>query len=223
MDGIHDCGGMHGFGPVDREQNEPFFHADWERRVFGLTMAMPFVTLTGDDMFRREIESMSPEYYLRSSYYEKWLVGCVSLALEFGLTTDKELDGGVIAAIPATLKDNPPAVAEEVWDNIHGGASQAMPEATVAQTFTVGDQVRTLAHASGTHTRLPRYARDKIGQIESAWGTFIYADANAAAYKAIPVWLYTVVFDAADLWGSEAKPGDTVTLDLFEPYLTLVT
>jgi hypothetical protein len=42
MNGIHDLGGMQGFGPVVREKNEPVFHADWERHVFAmlnLTMA----------------------------------------------------------------------------------------------------------------------------------------------------------------------------------------
>ena len=30
MDGVHDMGGMDGFGKVEVEQNEPVFHAPWE-------------------------------------------------------------------------------------------------------------------------------------------------------------------------------------------------
>ena len=219
MDGIHDFGGMHGFGRVVPEPNEPFFHADWERRIFAMTTVMGFVTLTGDDQFRREIERISPKQYLNSSYYEKWLESTISIAKEFGLTTEEELAGGPVAPIPDNLSGNPPAVAEEVWDNIHAGASQSMPESDVPQGFQIGDRVRTLAQMGTGHTRLPRYARDKIGTIEGAWGTFIYADANAAEYKHQPVHLYTVVFDAQDLWGDEAVNGDSVVLDLFEPYL----
>jgi nitrile hydratase subunit beta len=222
MDGIHDCGGMHGFDQVERETDEPFFHSDWERRAFALTMAMPFISLTGDDQFRREIERMSPTHYLDSSYYEKWLEATISLAKEHGLTTDDELTGGAVAPIPEKFKDNPPAVAEEVWDNIHFGASQALPDADVPQKYSVGDRVQTVANLGSGHTRLPRYARGKTGTIESAYGTFIYADSNAATYDPSPVHLYTVVFDATELWGEEGAAGDSVTLDMFEPYLMRV-
>ncbi len=219
MDGIHDVGGMHGFGKVEREENEPFFHADWERRVFAITMAMPFITLTGDDQFRRQIERMDPAHYLHSSYYEKWLESTISIAKEFGLTTEEELSGGAVAPIPEKLKGNPPAIASEVWDSIHGGASQAMADSGVPQRFQPGDRVRTLAQMGFGHTRLPRYARGKTGAIEGAWGAFIYADAHAAEYRTDPVHLYSVAFDARDLWGNEAADGDSVVLDLFEPYL----
>ena len=219
MDGIHDFGGMHGFGKVEMEDNEPYFHADWERRIFAITMVMGFVTLTGDDQFRREIERMDPAHYLRSHYYEKWLDSTLSVAKEFGLTTEEELAGGAVAPIPEALQDNPPAIAREVWDDIHAGASQAMPDSGVTQRFRFGERVRTVAHRGDGHTRLPRYARGKIGTIEGAWGTFIYADANAAEYRTDPVHLYSVAFDARDLWGDEAARGDSVVLDLFEPYL----
>src|ERR1700710_1421935 len=40
MDGAQDMGGVEGFGPVKIEPNEPLFHESWERRVFGMTLAM---------------------------------------------------------------------------------------------------------------------------------------------------------------------------------------
>ncbi len=91
MDGIHDVGGVHGFGKVAQEENEPFFHADWERRIFAITMVMPFVTLTGDDQFRREIERMGAAHYLESSYYEHWLAAIETLLTENGSITREEL------------------------------------------------------------------------------------------------------------------------------------
>ena len=36
MNGVHDMGGMHGFGPVDIERDEPVFHQRWE----GIVRAM---------------------------------------------------------------------------------------------------------------------------------------------------------------------------------------
>ena len=36
MNGIHDCGGRDGFGPIDIDPEQPIFHADWERRMFGM-------------------------------------------------------------------------------------------------------------------------------------------------------------------------------------------
>ena len=40
MNGIHDMGGMHGFGPVIPERDEPYFHEPWEARMFGIDQAM---------------------------------------------------------------------------------------------------------------------------------------------------------------------------------------
>jgi hypothetical protein len=42
MNSAHDLGGMHGFGPINPEPEgeEPVFHAEWEKRVFGLTLAV---------------------------------------------------------------------------------------------------------------------------------------------------------------------------------------
>ena len=71
MNGIHDMGGMHGFGRIEREPNEPVFHEPWERRVFGLTVASG--SQRNIDEFRHAIERMAPVGYLGSSYYERWL------------------------------------------------------------------------------------------------------------------------------------------------------
>jgi len=37
VNGIHNMGGMHGFGRVEVEPGEPVFHARWESRVLGMT------------------------------------------------------------------------------------------------------------------------------------------------------------------------------------------
>ncbi len=73
MNGVHDLGGMHGFGPVEREENEPLFHAEWEARVFGLQGVVRARNYFNLDAFRHGIERMAPAEYLRSTYYERWL------------------------------------------------------------------------------------------------------------------------------------------------------
>ena len=219
MDGVHDFGGMHGFGKVEREENEPYFHAEWERRIFAITMVMPFITLNSDDQYRREIERIHPAHYLNSRYYVKWLESTISVAKEYGLTTEEELTGGPVAPIPEKLKGNPPAIAGEVWDNIHAGASQARPGSSVPQGFQVGKRVRTLAHMGFGHTRLPRYARGKAGVIDRDHGAHVFPDSNAHSRGEAPQHLYSVRIEARELWGEAAGGRGAVYLDLWDSYL----
>ncbi len=92
MNGIHDLGGMHGMGPVDPERNEPVFHEEWERRVFGLMIATFGGGHYNVDEFRHGIERMDPAHYLTTSYYEHWLHTVETLLIEKGTITRKELD-----------------------------------------------------------------------------------------------------------------------------------
>ncbi len=91
MNGAHDLGGMDGFGPVVPEPNEPVFHAEWERRVMAMTVAMGFTGNWNIDMLRRARERQDPADYLSRSYYEIWLHGLESLLAEKGLVTAEEL------------------------------------------------------------------------------------------------------------------------------------
>ena len=60
MNGIHDLGGMHGLGPVLREDNEPVFHEVWEGRAFALfASTFVFAGYTVDE-FRHAIEKSHP-------------------------------------------------------------------------------------------------------------------------------------------------------------------
>lgn len=92
MNGIHDLGGMHGMGAIVREENEPVFHEDWERRMLALSRAMMAGGHYKLDEFRHGIERMDPAHYLRSSYYEHWLDGVERLLLEKGVITREELE-----------------------------------------------------------------------------------------------------------------------------------
>lgn len=217
MDTIHDMGGMQGFGRVEVEPDEPVFHAEWERRVFALLSAAPYVARFSDDHFRPAIERIAPERYLSTSYYEKWLEALTALLAERGLLTMDELQGGPLAPLPAEVTAAM-LKASDVVTAIEEGASQARPDDSAVQRFSPGDTIRTKRHGHAGHTRLPRYARGKPGQIATAHGTFLVADCNAVGDRTREH-LYTVVFAARDLWGDEARAGDTVTLDLWDRYL----
>lgn len=92
MNGIHDLGGMHGLGPVLREDNEPVFHADWERRAFGLfASTFVFAGYTVDE-FRHAIEKIPPAHYLDSTYYEHWMFAFEETLIKRGFVTRDELD-----------------------------------------------------------------------------------------------------------------------------------
>ena len=87
MNGVHDLGGMDGFGPVMPEPDEPVFHHEWERRVCGMAMSMDSRAMTSVDEFRHAIERMDPAHYLASSYYEHWLCALETLLVEKGVIT----------------------------------------------------------------------------------------------------------------------------------------
>jgi len=217
MDGIHDLGGLQGFGPIRRETDEPVFHAPWEARVYALSCAAPYAVSFGDDQFRPAIEALDPVHYLRASYYEKWLEATVALLRDKGTLSDDELSGRVAPRpLPQAVQ---PLAAAAVPAAILAGASHARPAGPgVAARFKAGDRVRTRAHMRARHTRLPRYARGRNGVVESVQGVFLVADRNAEG-DATPETLYTVVFDSRELWGAEAPAGDQLSLDLWDSYL----
>jgi nitrile hydratase len=204
---IHDMGGMDGFGPIERERDEPVFHAEWERRMFALSFGIAVSVGTDDDHFRREVESIPPVDYLKASYYELWYRACHAML---------ERHGVLAPGKPQGLRA--PLTAAEVWPSIEGGASTRMPEDGIVARFKTGDAViaRNI-HPTG-HTRLPRYARGKRGVIHAVRGVFSFADSKARGDGPCPQHLYTVAFTAAELWGGNDH-GNTVYLDLWDNYL----
>jgi nitrile hydratase len=209
MNGIHDMGGMEGFGPVMPEKDEPVFHADWERRVFALSLAVPFAVSYGDDHARREIERMPALDYMRTHYYEKWLHALESLLRERGV-----LPGGAAARVETRL----PLAAAEVAEAIAAGATTRQPDEGLMARFLAGDGVTARnVHPAG-HTRLPRYVRGRPGVVVADRGVFSFPDSNAAGAGLQPQHVYTVAFDAHALWGDDTTAA-SVCVDLWEDYL----
>ena len=99
MNSAHDLGGMHGFGAInpEPENEEPVFHTDWEKRVFGLALAAGFLGKWNIDMSRYARERQHPIDYLRHTYYENWLAGLKKLLVEAQLVNSEELKTGQAA------------------------------------------------------------------------------------------------------------------------------
>jgi nitrile hydratase len=216
LNGAQDLGGMMGFGRIGFAPDEPWFHADWERRAFGLTLAMGYTRAWNLDMMRHARESLPPAEYLAASYYEIWLKGVERLAVEKGLVSTEELALGRALSEPTAVERV--ARAEQVPGILARGSRVDRPVERAAR-FAVGDRVVTRNMHPEGHTRLPRYARDKEGAIERVHGVHVFPDSNAHGEGENPQWLYTVRFSGRELWGEEADPALVVSIDAWESYL----
>jgi len=222
MDGVHDLGGMQGFGAVEREENEPIFHAPWEAAVLTMMRAVGGQGIVNIDEFRHAIERMNPGEYLRATYYEKWLDGITRLLVEKGVVSEKEMEArtAFFQARPdapaAAALDGPPPARR----SFNPGWVQDVMRATGARPrFAPGDPVVTRHIHPRGHTRLPRYARGKRGTVHLVHGVHVFPDTNAHGLGEQPRPLYSVRFDARELWGEDAQPNQSVHIDLWESYL----
>ena len=216
MNGVHDMGGMEGFGPVHHEKNEPVFHERWEARTYALNRAMRAWNKWNIDAGRYQIELIPPAEYLRMSYYEKWLTRLVELLVKHGFVTPEEIASG--KAAPDSPKATP-ALTVEMASRPPSRDIPSSQDPSVAARFKVGQRVRARnIHPTG-HTRLPRYARGKIGKITRDYGVFVFPDTNAHFLGEKRQHVYSVRFSSRELWGEKASPHDSVYVDMWDDYL----
>lgn len=216
MNGAQDLGGQMGFGPVNPEKDEPVFHGEWEKRALALTLAAGAMGHWSIDESRHARESLHPVDYLSSSYYEIWVKGLEVLLKRHGFVTEAEMAAGqALGGAPAPKRV---LKAADVLPTLARGGPTNRDKAG-APRFRIGDRVRTIViHPTG-HTRLPRYARGKAGTIEMLHGAHVLPDSSAHGKGEQPDWLYTVAFAAPELWGREADPRSSVSIDAWECYL----
>ncbi|MBI3434980.1 MAG: nitrile hydratase subunit beta [Proteobacteria bacterium] len=216
MNGVHDMGGMDGFGPVSPQADEPVFHAVWEGRVMAMMRAMGAAGAWNIDMSRYSRETLPPDVYLSSSYYRKWLLGMELLLLDRGFVDAGEIAAGHALRPAKQLRRGKftPADVERVMSRGKFGRAAPAPA-----RYRPGDRVRARNMHPPTHTRLPRYVRGHVGLVERVHGCHAFPDSLAVGGGDDPQWLYTVVFGGRDLWGDDADPTLTVSVDAFEPYL----
>jgi nitrile hydratase len=205
VDGIHDLGGMQGFGAVDHAPAEPVFHEPWEGRARALMDVVLGAVRPNGGEFRHAIERMAPGHYLTSSYYEHWLTAAATLAVEHGLFTREDLEARAGGPFPLSG----PVLAPPVTGQGAGPGESR---------FGIGDQVRVREWHTPGHTRCPRYIRGKTGVVVRLDGSYSLPDveAHSGARRHEPT--YSVRFDAAELW-HDGQPGVSVHADLWESYL----
>ena len=214
MNGAHDLDGMHGLGEIDRSCETHFPH-EWERQVFGLTLACGMLGKWNLDQSRFARENVDPEHYLQSSYYEHWLHGLECLLVEKGLILDQELASGRSEARTQLNSVS----AKNIQRMLSKGGPTQM-ETNSAPRFSVGDRVVVKNFNPKSHTRAPRYIRGQSGIVHDHYGAHVFPDDHAANGEKVAVHLYSVRFDAKDLWGSgDAEPNSAVFVDVFESYL----
>lgn len=223
MDGIHDLGGKHGFGKVEREVDEPVFHAPWEAKMFSIMLASGAAgAWRNSDRFRHNIERIDPVSYLNDGYYGRWLGGIETGLVEAGILSSTEVqeryltlggsDTDRVGARPVTNPDPLGPMPDAL------GSQRSVATAK----FSMGDEVLTSTDVKPGHTRLPAYARGKIGRVVACHGGWVYPDSNAHGLGEDPQNLYTVEFTGQTLWGADSE-AMSLCLDLFEPYLTAAT
>jgi nitrile hydratase len=219
MNGIHDMGGMHGFGPIEREENEPVFHHAWEGRVFAMQRATP-VPIPGGS--RNNIEHMDPIHYLTSSYYEKWLHARIKGCIDAGVLTSEEVE-----ARTAFYREHPDAPVPQREDSTQVQRAlvalrthrSPLRQVDIQPKFRLGEAVRARnLHPLG-HTRLPRYVRGKRGVVTRFYGFCDLQDTMPPGVEPPPQALYVVRFEAQELWGNAAEANSTLCLDMWESYL----
>ena len=216
MNGAQDLGGMMGFGAIAPEPDEPLFHHDWEKRALAVTLAAGACGMWTIDASRHARETLPPAEYLAKSYYDIWASGLEKLLLATGMVSKEELARGRALIAPRPIARR--LAATDVAAALARGTPCDRPAATPA-LYAPGDKVLTAVINPTTHTRLPRYARGKTGVIEAARGCFVFPDSNAHGAGEDPRWCYTVRFTGAELWGEDADPRLSVSIDAWEPYL----
>ena len=219
MDGVHDMGGMHGFGPVVVEGGDEVFHEAWEPRVFALYQLSNVRGLVGGPSGRAIRESMDPAHYLEASYYERWLWSAERRLEAKGTIAPGEVEvmmaRQAVSEAPPTAAD--PKLAAEAVAQLREG-SPAMGIAANPR-FAPGDRVRVRRMHPDGHTRCPRYVRGAVGIVERVQGTDQLPDKAAYGLPTEPEAVYAVAFASHDLWGESDESPWTVVLDLFDTYL----
>ena len=202
-----DLGGQDVRDPIIQEPEGEYFHAAWEPRVMAMVVAMGPTGMSNIDL-NRSVRETLPNYR-DLTYYEIWFAALEKLAVRHGIPSDRPPPPKLVLH------------ADDVMPRIMRGFPASRPS-TQAARFAIGDRVRTVTVQPDHHTRLPAYARGKTGVIEHVHGAHVFPDTHARGLGESPQWLYTVSFEARELWGDAAlEPNCAVSVDAFEPYLEI--
>ena len=223
MNGIHDMGGLHGFGKVEREANEPVFHSQWEARVFCMTQVLDTTGIWNLDEHRHEIELMGAPDYLTAGYYGRWLFAMESILDRKDVLKREEVELRIAERNSDVRHYSPASFEQRNWplppsEKIRWGAWRK--EVAVTPKFQLGDPVRVRNLHPAGHTRVTSYSRGKTGVVAivnaQAW-VFPDTRAHHRGENLQPV--YNVKFAASELWGPQAEPNTFTYIDFSEDHL----
>ena len=212
MSNHHDLGGKD-FGPIDVTTEDPAFKEEYEGIAWAISRSAraPEITI---DWWRHAREMIQSDDYLSRPYLDSWVQTDMATYIDGGFITVDEL----LTGKAETVEQMPPKteLAEVLELNRNGNRdfSVTMPS---KPKYKMGDIVKTLTIDTVAHNRLPNYASGKTGTVHAYHGGHLYPDAGALGEER-GEHLYTICFEASELWGSEAIRGDKVYLDLWEPY-----
>ncbi|MCP5025024.1 MAG: nitrile hydratase subunit beta [Actinomycetia bacterium] len=213
MDGVHDMGGMHGFGAVDTAAADSG-HEGWESRLQAVAFMAGAITRAG-------IEEIEPVAYLDSTYHERWIVCAEGRAVGKGMTDEatlerwREVFAADATAQPPRRED--PANVAAVQAMLDKSFSLAPAE---SPRFAVGDRVRVKRMRPEPHHRSPRYIRGAVGVVEKVAAQDYLPGTRYSENLTEPV--YTVRFNSVDLWGDRTEQGEPpydLFIDQWETYL----
>jgi nitrile hydratase len=219
MDGVHDMGGMHGFGSVVEPGGELAYHERWEPRIFAIHMLLGPERLGGGPGGRPTREEMDPAGYLAASYYERWL-----WSAERRLERKGTIGPGDVEQMMERLQrgepvptHHDPEMARRIVTNL--GTPHPMRKPPDPVRFSPGDRVRVKRMHPPGHTRCPRYARGAVGVVHCVRGTDRLPDRAVYGEKVDPEAVYSIAFESTELWGPSEDGTWTVWLDLWDSYL----
>ncbi|MBT6274055.1 MAG: nitrile hydratase subunit beta [Chromatiales bacterium] len=217
MDGIHDLGGRHGFGKIDVNEPEEQFHDPYEARIRSIVNAMSRAPDWNLDWFRHCRELIDPVDYLSRPYFDQWAQTYCAMLINSGWATVEEVSTGKSNGPGPQLP--PPMSAEDVRAAVFSAKRFDAP-IEAAPAYELGQAVRASTSVPTGHTRLPIYARGRLGRIANHHGAHVFPDGNALNEKNHEH-LYTVEFEVMELWPEATDVADTVSLNLWESYLEL--
>jgi nitrile hydratase beta subunit len=219
MGSIADMGGTEGWGPVKAPtRDEPVFSETWEGRAFALTLlTMGRISGQNLDAFRRALGELDREKYLDDGYYGRWLNAAERMLVESAILAPGAIDARARELRGEDVEDVP-APAEPTKPDYAATAAGSLREVDVPAAFAVGDEVRAKDVEPAGHTRLPNYVRGHRGTIEMVQPAHLLPDTHAHFQGENAQHVYSVRFDARELWGEDAEPF-SVTIELYESYL----
>ena len=218
MNKPHDLGGVKDKRPIPKSTSDDekvvLIADSWTTRTLAITLAIGFLRAWNLDTTRFYRECLPPNDYRASSYYKRWFLALERMVKDFELLSRSEKGSYADKIVKA----------KDIFDVLRKGGPtvRSKPE---APNFLVGDIVQTKANyenefVKGGHSRLPRYAMGKRGKIVSHHNAHVFPDSNAHFKGEAPEHLYSVEFSSEELWGLTCEnKHDSVTLDLWEPYL----